>query len=83
MVTETTSFRTWLSDLVREVLSRKLPHPPFPVPVRSGERLERAATRDGRDDRFRGLGRGAEGHPHFVGARKRMAPACIWTGFLA
>ena len=31
MVTETTSFRSWLSDQIREVLSRKLPQPPFLV----------------------------------------------------
>ena len=31
MVTETASFRDWLSDQIREVLSRKQPQPPFLV----------------------------------------------------
>ena len=31
MATETVSFRAWLGDQIREVLSRKQPQPPFLV----------------------------------------------------
>jgi len=49
MASETTTLRHWLSNQIREVLSRKLPHPPFlcwcdPERDWSEQLLETAAT---------------------------------------